>query len=248
MKVLNIEITIPVLNEEKRLEKGVTNIIKFLEKSIIRRYKIVVADNGSVDGTEDAARMLEKKYHRVRFIKVGKKGVGLALKKSWNNSNADIVGYIDVDLATGISHLIDAYNVMLRNDVDVVNGSRILPGSQVINRSILREITSRGFNCVLRTVLNAKFTDGMCGFKFIKRAAYNRLSTVGLDNDGWFFCSEMLIKAEWFGLNIYEIPIRWKDDGNSRVNISELIYKYSKGIMKLRFNKNSWIKKSTSIL
>ncbi|HAM38246.1 MAG TPA: glycosyltransferase [Elusimicrobia bacterium] len=247
MKNLNLEITIPVLNEEKRLETGLSKTIEFLNKNNISDYRIVIADNGSTDKTETIAGLLEKKYPQVHFIKVGQKGVGLALKKSWNNSNADIIGYMDVDLATDLNHLIDMLNAMQNSEINVVNGSRILRHSNVKNRSALREVTSRGFNFILKIILNVNFTDGMCGFKFIKRDAYNRLMKAGLDNNDWFFCSEMLIKAEWLGLKIFEIPVRWNDDGDSRVDISKTIYKYIKEIIKLRFGKKLWIKKTTSI-
>ena len=247
MKNLSLEITIPVLNEEKRLEYGFSTTIKFLQKNKKTNYKIVIADNGSKDRTEEIATLLEKKYPQVRYIKVGQKGVGLALKKSWNASNADIIGYMDVDLATDLTHLLDVISKMQNDEIDIVNGSRILPGSKVINRSALRETTSRGFNFILKAILNVNFSDGMCGFKFIKRTAFNKLMKAGIDNNDWFLCTEMLIKAEWSGLNIYELPVQWKDDGDSRVDISKTIYKYMKEIFKLRFSKNLWLKKTTSI-
>lgn len=238
MNDLSIDITIPVINEEKRLENGIFKTIEFLKKSSIRRYRITIADNGSADSTEQIAKSLEKTYPCIRYIKVDKRGVGLALKKSWSDTNCDIIGYMDVDLATDINHLIDVYTAMQRDDVDIVNASRLLPESKVFNRAVVREFTSRGLNFILRLMLNIKFTDGMCGFKFIKKASYDKLAAFGLNNNDWFFCTELLIKAEWLGLNIYEIPVRWRDDGDSRVKFFDTTYKYMNEIIRLKLYKD----------
>ena len=217
MNGLKLDISIPVLNEELRVENGVVKTIEFLENNKIKNYSITIADNGSSDNTEGIAKKLIERFHRIRFIKVNKKGVGLALKKSWGSSDAELIGYMDVDVATDLSHLIDAYKLLHSDEVDIVNGSRLLPGSRVMNRSIIRNITSRGFNFLLKKALNVNITDGMCGFKFLKKTAYDKLEKIGLENDEWFFCTELLVKAEWLGMRVLEIPVIWKDDRDSRV-------------------------------
>ena len=157
------------MNEESRLERGVTKTVEFLEKSEIKNYSITLADNGSTDNTEKLATNLTERFPAVRALKVDRRGVGLALKQSWASSDADLIGYMDVDLATDLNHILEVYQIFQNNDeVDIINGSRLLPNSQVSNRSILRGITSRGFNFLLNTMLDVKFSDGMCGFKFIK--------------------------------------------------------------------------------
>lgn len=234
MKNLKIEITIPVLNEEFRLEQGVTKAVGFLENSEIDNYSIALADNGSTDDTEKVARILTDRFPTVRAIKVNKRGVGLALKQSWASSDADLIGYMDVDLATDLNHILEVYQIFQSEEVDIVNGSRLLPDSQVKNRSVIRGITSHGFNFLLKTLLNVNISDGMCGFKFLKKTSYDKIFQSGLENNDWFFCTELLVKAEWMGMKICEIPIKWEDDKDSRVELFKTIINYSKEIKRLK--------------
>lgn len=231
---MKIDITFPVYNEETRLPIGLTNLLNFLEKEGIEDYGILIADNGSVDKTEEKALEFTKRNDKIKYIKVGKKGVGLALKTSWGQSEADIVGYMDVDLATDLKHLHDVIKLFKEPDVAIVNGSRNMKNSEVLNRTTLRTITSRGFNYILRAVFFTKISDGMCGFKFIRREIYNKIREIGLRNDGWFFSTELLILAEHFGFKVVDIPILWKDDQDSKVKLFDTISYYLKEIFILR--------------
>jgi len=236
------EITIPVLNEEKTLRKNVEKVYDFLEESIIDNYTILIADNGSIDKTPLIGDKLSDEYDDVKYIKVGKRGVGLALRTSWMKSEAEIVGYMDLDLATNLKHLIDVYNEFIENDkIDIVNGSRLLPNSVVVNRTLLREITSRGFNFLIQNLLNVNISDGMCGFKFFRRDKAQSLIKTGINIDGWFFSTEILVKADWSKMTIKEIPIEWTDDQDSKVNVVKLSSNYFKQILRLKFEKNRFL-------
>ena len=88
-------------------------------------------------------------------------------------------------------------------------------------------------------LLNVNFTDGMCGFKFIRQSVYKKLVNCGIENDGWFFCTEFLYLSEKCGFSIYEIPVRWVDDRDSRVQLIKTIFYYLKEIFKLRLRKEN---------
>ena len=187
-KEIMLDIAIPVLNEENRLKSGIEKLITFLKtENLLSQTQLSIADNGSTDRTEEQARELVNIYSNVRYLKVGQKGVGLALKKAWGDSTGNWVGYMDVDLATDIKHIKDVFRLLLDEQIEVVTGSRLLAGSEVINRMLTREITSRGFNKILQCALGIHFTDGMCGFKFIKRSIFDVLMERGVHNDEWFF-------------------------------------------------------------
>ncbi len=237
MNKLSYDIVIPVLNEEKRLRKGVETISSFLAKNGFNNCRIVIADNGSSDNTAKVAAELCVEYPNTAYISVGQRGVGLALKAAWGQSIADVVGYMDVDLATGLEHFKEVIEIFERGGVDVVNGSRNLPNSHVSNRRLIREITSRGFNILLRFILNTHITDGMCGFKFTRRDVYQNIAEYGIRNGGWFFCTEYLCLAERLGFAIAEIPVRWHDDQDSRAHIIQLSAYYLREIVRLRFRK-----------
>lgn len=234
---LTYDIAIPVLNEQNRLRKGIETFIQFINANQINHCRIIIADNGSTDSTIQIADELSKQYPDiVRYISLNKRGVGLALKSAFNTSTADVVGYMDVDLATDLSHFVTVVELMEKNPNLIVNGSRNLSQSKVMNRKLIRSITSYGFNQCLKLFLNVHFTDGMCGFKFLSRNVYEHINQKGLHNDGWFFCTELLCIGEWLNYSIHEIPVHWEDDQDSRVKLVSLSKYYLQEIFKLRNN------------
>lgn len=237
MNKLSYDIVIPVLNEEKRLRRGVETISSFLAQNGFNNCRIIIADNGSSDDTAKIAIELCIEYPNTSYLSVGQRGVGLALKAAWGQSLADVVGYMDVDLATDLEHFKEVVALFEKDGVDVVNGSRNLPSSCVSNRKTIRKITSRSFNILLRCILNTQITDGMCGFKFTRRDVYQNIAKYGIRNDGWFFCTEFLCMAEKLGFSIAEIPVRWHDDQDSRAHIMRLSAYYLREIIRLRFRK-----------
>lgn len=237
---MTFDVTIPVLNEEATLEKNVRILHRFLQQHFPEagQWRIVIADNGSTDRTADIAQALSQEVPEIAYVKVPEKGVGLALKTSWGQSNADIVGYMDLDLATDLPHFLEAYDALAHQGYDIVYGSRLHPGAKVVNRPFKREVASRIFNLLLKLYLGVRFSDGMCGFKFLRREAYPRLYDAGAQNDGWFFSTELLTTAEWLGLNIFELPVKWTDDvSSSRVEILPLAKKYIRSMYELKNRK-----------
>jgi len=215
---MNLEITIPVLNEEETIKEKIKEMIDYTQKNILNKnISFIIADNGSTDRTEQYSMDLIKEYSNLRYIKLPEKGVGLALRTSWIESKADYVGYMDLDIATDLKALITVVDE-LEKGTKIINGSRLLKESEVINRTLLREITSRGFNFLLKLILKIKFTDGMCG------------------------STEMLVKAEWKNIKIKEIPVKWTDDRKSKVKILSLSSNYLKSIFKLKKEKKEFIK------
>lgn len=226
---MTFDVTIPVLNEEETLDRQVRILYDFLKKHYPTpgQWRIVIADNGSTDNTRHIAAALGDELPEITLVRVPEKGVGLALKTSWSASTADMVGYMDLDLATDLKHFIQAYNALDTEGFDMVYGTRLHKKSQVIGRTLKREITSRIFNLLLRFYLGIKFSDGMCGFKWIRREKVQSLIDAGANSNGWFFSTELLTLAEWKGLQICELPVVWTDDtSSSRVNIPKLAQQY----------------------
>jgi glycosyltransferase len=229
-----LEITIPVLNEEKTIKLKIKEMINFVENNISNvNVKFIIADNGSTDATERYSLELVDKFENLEYIKLPEKGVGLALRTSWLKSSADYVGYMDLDIATDLEALKIVTSEMEKN-TKIINGSRLLKDSIVINRTLLRELSSRVFNMILKLVLKVKFTDGMCGFKFLDRKIAQELIETGIDTKGWFFSTEIMVKGSWKNIEIKEIPVKWTDDRNSKVKIFSLSLNYLKSIFKLK--------------
>ncbi len=235
-QLINIEITIPVLNEEKTLRKNIEKIINFFNESYpgLENTNLIIVDNGSTDATGDIGLVLQGEHKNVHYMRVKDRGVGLALKSSWENSKADIVGYMDLDLATDLRHLPQAISALRIEGYDIATGSRLLPTSEVINRKLSRSFISRVFNIILRTYFSTNFSDGMCGFKFLRKDIYQDLFQSGAQSDGWFFATEILIVGEIRGYKVKDIPVFWVDDADSKVKISKLIIEYIKAMRRLK--------------
>jgi glycosyltransferase involved in cell wall biosynthesis len=237
---MTFDVTIPVLNEAETLERQIRTLYDFLCQHFPDRgqWHIVIADNGSTDDTRHIAAALCDELPELRLVRVPEKGVGLALKTAWAQSQADMVGYMDLDLATDLRHFIQAYNAIASEGYDVVYGTRLHPKARVLGRSLKRELTSRVFNLMLRGYLRTRFSDGMCGFKWLRRAVVPALRAGGAVSDGWFFSTELLAVAEWQGLKTCPLPVRWTDDtSSSRVNIPRLAKQYIRAMVALKKRK-----------
>lgn len=231
-----IEITIPVLNEEASINEKINELNTYIEENLqdLGEIKIIIADNGSSDETRVKAELLADKLLRVEYMRLEEKGVGLALKSSWTKSNADIVGYMDLDLATDLKYIRPALAKLLSIDADIVTGSRLKNGAKVIGRSRLRNFTSVSFNTLVKLVFRTSFSDGMCGFKFLNRSLLESLVLNGAKSNGWFFATEILIVSEFLKYRVYDLPVTWTDDPNSKVKIMKLSIEYVRQIIALK--------------
>jgi glycosyltransferase involved in cell wall biosynthesis len=237
---MTFDITIPVLNEEATLAQQVRILHAFLCQHFTDRslWRIVIADNGSTDATTQIAAELVSELPEVQLVRVPEKGVGLALKTSWAQSQADMVGYMDLDLATDLPHFLEAHKAIVEQGYDLVYGSRLHKKSKVVGRTLVRECTSRVFNLIVQVYLGVRFSDGMCGFKWLRRTHVPALREGGAVSNGWFFSTELLAVAEWKGLRMYELPVLWTDDAaNSKVNIPRLAKQYLRAMAQLKQRK-----------
>lgn len=230
----SLDIVLPVLNEEHDLALAVETTLNFLADNLQEYdWRIVIADNGSTDGTRSICRKLSQDYQRVDFIHLEEQGRGRALKKAWTESNATVVVYMDVDLSTGLDALPQLIQAVAHEGYDIAIGSRLAQGAHVVGRSPTREIISRAYNLLARAMFRTKLLDLQCGFKALNLQTMR--SVLGLVRDDiWFFDSEMLIIAEKNHYRIREVPVRWADDPNSSVAIISTAWGDLKGLLRLR--------------
>jgi putative flippase GtrA len=124
---------------------------------------------------------------------------------------------MDVDLATGLDALLPLVAPLLSGHSDVAIGTRIGPGAHVI-RGARREMISRSYNLLVRSLLRSRCTDAQCGFKAMRREAAAEVLPL-VEDDEWFFDTEVLVTARRTGLRIHEVPVDWVDDLDSRVEV-----------------------------
>ncbi|MEV4612265.1 glycosyltransferase [Kitasatospora sp. NPDC049258] len=212
-----VEVVVPVYNEEHTVEQCVRRLHAYLAETFPYPYRITVADNASTDGTWAVAAALAAEIPQVNAVHLDLKGRGRALREVWGRSEADVVAYMDVDLSTGLEAFLPLVAPLLSGHSDLAIGSRLHRGSAVV-RGPKREFISRTYNLLLRATMAAKFSDAQCGFKAGRTAVVKRLLDEVEDN-AWFFDTELLLLAERSGLRIHEVPVDWVDDPDSRVDL-----------------------------
>ena len=228
---VDLDIVVPVKNEEHDLEPSVIRLVEHLRDAFPFSARVTIADNGSTDGTWPAACALEAKYPEVRAVHLDIPGRGRALHQIWSSSDARVLGYMDVDLSTDLNALLPLVAPLLSGHSDVAIGTRLARGSRVV-RGPKREIISRSYNLLLRTTLGAEFSDAQCGFKAIRADQARQLLPL-VEDRGWFFDTELLVLAERAGLRIHEVPVDWIDDADSRVNIVDTALGDLRGMTRL---------------
>ncbi|MEA2444183.1 MAG: hypothetical protein QOJ12_1475 [Thermoleophilales bacterium] len=227
----DIDIVVPVHNEEATLEQSVRRLHRFLSDGFPFSWRIVIADNASADGTENVARVLAARLPGVRVMRLERKGRGRALRSAWAASDARVVAYMDVDLSTDLRALLPLVAPLMSGHSDIAIGSRLANGARVV-RGPKRELISRAYNRLLHTTLRARFTDAQCGFKAVRADVLPGLLD-DVRDDGWFFDTELLVLAQRRGLRIHEVPVDWVDDPDSRVDIVPTAIADLRGIARL---------------
>ena len=230
-----IEVVIPVYNEEHILSRSVATLREFLGESMSFEWSINIADNASTDNTPGVAQSLCERYSEVSYFRIEQKGRGRALRKAWLESRADIVSYMDVDLSTGLSAFSLLIKAITEEGYDIAIGSRLMTDSKV-KRSLKREITSRSYNLLARAMFLSKFHDAQCGFKALTQKVAREL-VPRIQDQAWFFDTELLILAEKSGYGIKEIPVEWVEDQDSRVDIIKTAAEDIKGLLRVRFHR-----------
>jgi len=236
--LVRVDVVIPVYNEERDLERGVTRLREFLRENCPYRWRIVVADNASRDRTLEIAEELSRRWPgEVGFIHLDKKGRGRALRRAWLDSDADVVSYMDVDLSTGLDAFLPMIEPLAKGELHVATGSRLLPQSR-IQRSLSREFISRTYNLIVKLLFPFKrFSDAQCGFKACTRKAVQELVPL-VQDQAWFFDSELLLRAGQRGYRIHDVPVQWKEDPGTTVKIASTAWEDIKGLFRVRFTPN----------
>jgi SAM-dependent methyltransferase len=227
----SVDITIPVLNEERAIGSSLATLASYLDSECVYDWAITVADNGSNDRTFEVASAFAAGNPRIRIIRLDQRGRGRALKQAWSTSMADVVAYMDVDLSAGLDSLQALIDPIVEGRCEISIGSRLAPGAQIA-RCLQREVISRTYNKIARRFLHYDIVDAQCGFKAVRTSVVRELISK-IEDNAWFFDTELLALAHRSGMRISEIPVRWVDDDDSRVRIAKTAAEDLKGIWRL---------------
>jgi glycosyltransferase involved in cell wall biosynthesis len=229
MEVPEVTAIIPVYNDRPSLEIAIPKSIEILSKCSTG-FELVVAEDGSTDGSAELVRRFEKTDPRVRLMHSDERlGRGKALNRAILGAQGTIVCYYDVDLATDMQHLpklIDA----IRKGSDLATGSRLLPESD-IKRTEGREIASRSYNFLVRLFLGSRMYDHQCGFKAFNRDRILPLLPL-IRSNHWFWDTEILVRSQRLGYKVKEFPVRWRAGKGTTVRVKD-IFEMGSSILRL---------------
>lgn len=226
-----VEIVVPVYNEQRGLAESVGRLHAFLGERFPFSWRIVIVDNASTDATPLIAAGLARELPGVDSLRLEAKGRGRALRTAWLRSDAQVLCYMDVDLSTDLRALLPLVAPLLSEHSDLAIGTRLARGAQVV-RGPQRELISRAYNRILHATLRARFSDAQCGFK-AGRAEVLRALLPDVHDERWFFDTELLVQAQRRGLRIHEVPVDWVDDPRSSVDIVATAWEDLRGIARL---------------
>jgi len=214
--ILEVSIVLPAYNEAETLKNAVEKVISSIER-VTSSYEIIIAEDGSTDGTDKIAYALSRKYPFIIHLHEDERlGRGEALKNAFVKSRGRILIYLDVDLATDPRYIPTLVN-LIRDGYDLATGSRMLKGSRS-KRKFSRKIASKCYNFLVRTILSSKLRDHQCGFKAFKREPLLKVLNE-IKSKGWFWDTEAIIIFSRKGYRIKEFPVEWKEGESTKVDI-----------------------------
>ncbi len=228
---VDVSVVFPAYNEVEYLETSVETARKALDE-FANSYEIIIAEDGSTDGTAERSELLAKKNALVKHIHGERRlGRGTALNNAFRQSHGKVLVYMDLDLATDIRFLKPLVEAISLEGYDFSTGSRMLKESKV-ERSFRRMMTSKLYNWLVRRILGSKLKDHQCGFKAFKRE--HALEIINeVEARHWFWDTEILVRAQRKGFKIKEIPVEWKSGRKTKVNLFKDSYDMGKQVLQL---------------
>lgn len=234
----DISIVIPAYNERERLGTPLRKILEYAAAADTA-IEIIVVDDGSSDDTAEVAKQAfaenpDISSNVIRYEE--NRGKGFAIKTGLQASNADIALFTDADLSTPIEEITKLTDPIKRDEFDVTFGSRALDRSLIgTHQPWVREQGGRVVNFMIRTMSGLAFADTQCGFKAFNMLKFRPLLDV-MSIDRFGFDVEFLFVANYHGLRLAEIPVRWNDVAGSKVNAVRDTTRMFRELMQIRRN------------
>lgn len=233
---LSLSIIVPAYNEGARLGKSLHTIVSYLNE-YGPETELIVVDDGSTDGTADAAReeLAAAKTVRTSVISYQSNlGKGRAVRLGLVASRCEIALFTDADLSTPITETPKLLDPIARGECDLAFGSRAIDRSLIgVHQPWRREQGGRVFNLAVRLATGLPFWDTQCGFKaFRMNACRPIIEAATIDRFG--FDVELLYVAYRAGLQLSEVPVRWDHAEGSKVNVATDWYKMLSEVGRIR--------------
>lgn len=211
-----LSIIIPAYNEERRLQLSLPKIHTFLETQPYEA-EVIVVENGSTDHTAAIVEQFAKQFPYIRLLQVTTRGKGLAVKQGMLAARGTYRFMCDADLSMPIEEL-EKFMPPQLEGYEVVIGSREAPGSRRVNEPEYRHMIGRISNFIIKVMALRGYEDTQCGFKLFTQEAAEDLFTVQRTN-GIGFDVELIYIADKRGYKVYEMPVTWYFDPESKMRL-----------------------------
>lgn len=238
MIMKTIEICLPIKDEEKII----ADKIKFLDSELSNldlevKWILSGVVNGSLDASYNILEsLIPVLAHKLKIFNIKKGGKARAIKVCWQQSEADILVFMDIDLAVPPYFLEPLLLPLINKEADLVIGSRFLPESD-ITRLWQRRLISQFYIFFSRLLLHHKQSDLQCGFKAITKEAYQKIACHLKDNN-WFLDTELIMFSKLYNMRIKEIPVKWQERENvvkkSNIHVIKDSWRFFKNLIILR--------------
>ena len=230
-QAVQVSVVFPAYNEVDFLAPAIEKTTQTLNQ-FTDSYEIIIAEDGSRDGTAERAEELAQKYPYVKHIHRDQRlGRGTALKNAFRQSSGKVLVYMDLDLATDLKALKTLVEGITLEGYDFSTGSRLLPQSKV-DRTLRRNISSKSYNFLVRHMLGSKLRDHQCGFKGFKREEVLQLLDE-VEATHWFWDTEILVRAQKHGFKVKEIAVEWQSGIGTKVNLFKDSWNMGRQVLRL---------------
>ena len=228
---MSLLIVIPVRNEEARLAPGLALLAERLQACGFEDYAVIVADNGSTDGTAALARASgDPRVSYLRACEQGDKGAAIAAGWAAASPAVSVLAYVDVDMATDPEALVRGFRLIAEGLADVVLGSRWDRAARVVGRSWRRGFLSAGLSLAWRLLPAGVVRDPGCGLKLFRRSTWQALPPVA---GGFAYGAECAELAARRGAAVATIPVSWTDDDAGRIRLGRAAGDYARAWSRL---------------
>ena len=231
-----ISIVLPAYNEALRIEKCVREVERAVS-SFSNSYEIIVAEDGSTDGTHCIAASLSESNLHLSFlhspVRLGK---GKAIKNALRSARGDVIVFMDVDLSANLNTLPHIVQIA-KQQRGLAIGSRHVKGSRV-QRPFTRTVFSLTYNMLARALFLDGIRDHQCGLK----AMSHEVAEVVRDDvksDGFFLDTELILQCKRLGFPVVEVEVEWSETKKRSESVIKPLYEAVKmGVDLLRFRLN----------
>jgi dolichyl-phosphate beta-glucosyltransferase len=232
---VELSLVVPAYNEAARIAGTLQSMMGHLRSRHPDHEIIVVADG--TDGTRERAAEVGAGDPRVTVIgSPERRGKGCGVREGVLRARGRVVGFVDADDKTPIEEM-EKLLPLVQEGCDLVIGSRGMPESRIeVSQPLHRRLGSRGFAGLLWTLGLRHVRDTQCGFKFFRGEAAHRLFRCQ-KLDGYMFDVEVLFLAKRFGYRVGEVGVRWRDDGDSRLELVSGNWRNLVDVLRVRFGR-----------